>query len=305
MYIPLNYNQINAYENRFIPSMVKSTNNKVFSFWERALFQRACSVIEIKVPEMWKGAIKDFLYWCLFRFGYVAVFETDELGTVFNPCNLYGFNFYYQPTNCVIANPTLDESLDLEIGKDASLIRMTPDYLGVWDIIGYHAEKLAGLDASINTSIINSKIAYILAGKNKATVQALKKMMDKINRGEPAVFLDKALTDDAKSKDSPFQLIERSSLKEQYLTTDLLMDFQTILNSFDKEIGISTVPYFKKERMNADETNSNNEDAKSRCMVWLDTLNDSFIEVNKMFPALNLSASLRNDGMMKEGVENE
>lgn len=293
IYLPLNYNQINVLENSFIPSMVKSRNNRVYGFWERALFQRACSTIILNVPEKWNGAVKDFLYWCLFRYGYVSVFETDELGVVFNPCNLYGFDFFYQPTNCVIANPRLEKSLDLTIGKDTELLRLTPDYKGIWDIIGFFAEKLSTLDNALNLSIINNKFSYILSAKNKATAEALKKVMDKVNQGEPAVFVDKAIPDDATSKESPFQFWERDNLKNNYLTSMQLEDMQTLLNNFDSQIGIPTIPYKKKERMVTFEAESVVMDSTSRCQIWYDTLTNSIKNVNKMFPDLNLSVEMR------------
>ena len=305
MYIPLNYEHLNIVESTYIPSMVKGRNNYVFSYWQRALYQRACSTLIIDVPDSWVGSVRDFLYWCLFRFGFVAVFQTDDLGTVFNPGNPYGFNFYYQPTNVLIANPALQSSLDLEIGKDCELIKLCPDYRGIFDIINYYAEKFAILDNAINLSIINNKFSYILAGKTKAVVEALKKMFDKINRGEPAVFLDGKLTNDPANKgDSPFQFIEREkSLKESYLTTDQLADLQTILNNFDAEIGIPSVPYHKKERMVVAEAQSRSVDAVSRSVVWYDTLKNSLKDVNRMFPELNLDVRLRYDIMESEGGE--
>ena len=90
MYLPLNYNKLNLVDASYTPAMVKSMNNKVFDFWVRSLFQRACSTIIINEPEQWGGQIRDFLYYCLFRFGYVAVFNRDEVGTVFQPGSLYG-----------------------------------------------------------------------------------------------------------------------------------------------------------------------------------------------------------------------
>lgn len=307
MYIPLNYDGLNIKSVTFIPSMVKNINNRVYDYWVRALYQRACSTLIINVPEIWDGATRDFLYWCLFRYGFVSVFNTDDLGTVFNPCNVYGVNFYYQPTNCVIANPSLNESLDLKIGTDCEILKLSPDYRGVFDIINYYAEKFAVLDNAINISIINNKFSHILAGKTKAVVEALKKMTDKINRGEPAVFLDKTLADDPVTKDTPFQFIERShSMKENYITTDQLSDMQTILNNFDAEIGIPTLPYHKKERMVTAEAESRNIDAVSRSLVWFDCMTNSLKDVNKMFPELNITVELRYDiTEVKEGADNE
>lgn len=308
IYLP--YHQLNIVESTFIPSTVKVRNNRAYGFWERSLFQRACSTIIFNVPETWEGNIKDFLYWCLFRYGFVAVFRSDKLGTVYNPCTLSGFDFYYQPTRAIIANPALPESLDLTIGKDCELIKLTPDYQGIWDIIGYYAGKLAELDTSVNVSILNSKYSWLVGAKNKAAAETMKKAFDSIQKGNPLTVVDAKLPDDPASKDTPFQFLDFGSLKENYILSDLLQDWQTLLNAFDAEVGIPTIPYQKKERMVVSEAESRVVDSTSRSVIWYDTLSNSIAEVNKMFPELQLSAELRyqdsfEDQEESEGLENE
>lgn len=281
-YLPLNYDQINLAAGHYSPSMVKSYNNATFAFWQRALFQRACSCIIIDgYPESWDESVKNFMYYCLFKFGFGVFAESAEFGQYFQPCDLNGINFYYQPTEAIVSNPKL--SITLTLGEDAQLIKLTPDYMGIFDIIDYYAEKLSVLDNAINMSLINNKFAFILGAKTRGAAEALKKMMDKINKGEPAVIYDMRIQNDGDSKTEPWQMWERKNLKESYLTTDQLRDFQTILNNFDCEIGIPTIPYEKKERMVSSEAESRVVDATSRSKIWLDTLNGSFEKVNKMF----------------------
>lgn len=293
MYIPMNYEKLNNINSLYIPSNIK-LNSQIFNFWERSLFQRAMSIIDINVPDNWRGSVRDFLYYCLFRFGSVAVFYRAETGISFNPGNMYGYDFYYQPTNYLIANPTLDDSLDLKIHEDTEIIKLTPDYCGIWDIISYYAEKLSMLDSGINMSIINSKLAWIIGARNKSFAQTVKKIFDKINRGDPLVVYDAKMQDDPQTKKEPWQFLERSSIKNSYITSDLLQDFQTVLNDFDNQIGIPTVPYQKKERMVTYEAESRMMDGTSRAVVWKKTLDESFEMVNRMFD-LDLSCELRFD----------
>lgn len=306
MYVPLNYEHTNNLNSLYIPSNVKYLNTRVFAYWERSLFQRAMSVIEIDVPESWKGNVKDFLYYCLFRFGHVAVFEKDDLGIVFNPGTFKGFDFYYQPTNYLIANPKFPTSIDLEIGKDCELIKLTPDFMGIWDIISYHAEKLASLDSAINMSIINSKFGWIFGARNKGIAQTIKKIYDKLNRGEPLIVYDAKMQDDPQTKKEPWQFLDRQNIKSSYITTDQLADFQTILNNFDSEIGIPTVPYHKKERMVTSEADSRVIDSTSRSIIWYETIANSLDKVNAMFN-LGLSCKLRfeQESAPEGGTEDE
>ena len=292
MYIPINYEKLNNINSLYIPSNVKYLNTQVFNFWQRSLYQRAISVIDIDVPEEWDGSIKDFLYYCLFRFGSVAVFDRPETGLAFNPGTLKGYNFYYQPTNYLIANPMLDNSLDLTIGKDCEIIKLTPDYMGIWDIIIYYSEKLSMLDSAINMSITNSKLAWILGARNKSIAQTIKKIFDKVNRGDPLVIYDAKMQDDPQTKKEPWQFLDRQGLKNSYITTDQLLDFQTILNNFDSEVGIPTIPYQKKERLVTSEADSRIIDSTSRSIVWKNTLDECFKLVNDHF-GLDLKCELR------------
>ena len=303
-YAPLNYDQINAIEGSYSPSMVKSFNNKVFCFWERALFQRAASVIEFNdMPDKWEGSTRDFFTYCLYKFGYVGVFEHSEHGLIFQPGTLNGYNIYYQPTEFLVANPhiNLGESR-LIIGENVELIKLTPDYMGIWDIISYYAEKLATLDNAINMSIINNKFAFMLAAKNKQASEAFKKMIDKVNAGEPAVIFDQKLLNDQQDKTEPWQLWSREHMKENYLTTMQLADFNTILHNFDKEIGIPTLPVEKKERMITDEAQSTVIDAISRSEIWLKTLESSLKIVNKRY---NLDIKVKRHFKTEEVSEDE
>lgn len=304
-YAPLNYDKINIAAGRFSPSSIKAHNNLSFWFWSRSLFQRAASVIEFDVPDTWEGKVKDFFVYCLFKYGFVAVFYDDQFGLSFQPCNLKGYDFYYQPSACIVANPLLNKEFTL--GSQAQLVKLTPDYFGIWDIIDYYAEKLSMLDVSINSSIVNSKFAYLLGAKTKGAAQALKKLLDQINKGEPAVIYDSRIFDDPSSKGdvSPFQTWFRDSMKNNYITSDLLQDFQTILNDFDREIGIPTIPYQKKERLVQSEAESTEIDAKARSIIWIETLDSSIKEVKQLFPDITLSARLRYGKIENGGDVNE
>ena len=292
-YYPVNYNCINAMAGTYSPSSVKAYNNYSFAYWERSLFQRAASVFKFDLPEEWSGKIHDFFVYCLYRFGFVAVSYNDRYGYFFQPCTLNGFDFYYQPTRALIANP--DYNADLKIGSECELLKLTPDYLGIWDIISFYAERLSSLDNAINMSIINSKTPFILGAKTKSAAQALKKVLDKINKGEPAVVYDSRIMDSEENRnsESPFQFIERKNIKDAYLTTDQLQDFNTILQQFDCEIGIPTLPYQKKERMVTSEAESRIIDAISRVTVWKKTLEGSLEEVKALYPELQISFEMR------------
>lgn len=297
-YTPLNMQELNNLAGHYSPSMVKAYNNATYAYWERSLFQRAVSRIKTTLPDNWEGTKRDFLLFCLLKLGYVFVSQSDSLGYWFNPGTLYGIDFYYQPTEFILANPRSNE-LGLknryELHTEGELLKFMPDYRGIFDIISYYAEKLSCLDNAINMSIINNKFAFILAAKNKATAEALKKILDKINKGEPAVFIDKMIANDPNDQSSPWQFIELQKLKENYVTDKQLIDFQTILNAFDAEIGINSVPYQKAERFVSAEANSRMIDSQARLITAIECLQSSVKDIKKLYPDITLGFEMRRE----------
>ena len=303
MYIPLNYDKINLQAGMYSPSPVKNRNNKSFDYFVRSLFQRATTVFEWELPEEWTNETKDFFLYCLFRFGFVVVSDFKDFGLGFQPCGLSGQDFYYQPVEALVANPALNGSLRIKLHEDGELLKLTPDYRGIFDILDYHAEKLSLLDNAINMSLVNNKYAFFLGAKNKAAGQALKKMLDMVNKGEPAVVWDMKLLNDPTDKDLPFQEWKRDHLKDSYLTTDQLLDFHTILNDFDAEIGIPTIPYQKKERLVTDEAVAKQADGKARSITWYETIQSSIINIKKLYPDMRLSCKMRYETVGEPGKE--
>ena len=298
---PVSWDNININNSHNVPVTYVANQNKTYWYWFRSLYQRACSVIILEdLPKTWRGMTKDFLYYCLYRFGYVATFDNiKKFGFSFQPASLYGRDFYYPYTNAVISNPAFNKSLDLKIGTECELLRLTPDYIGVFDIIDYYATQLSQLSEDVQISLINLKIGLIIGAKSKAAAKVLKAALDEINKGEPSVIFDyKSLLNDIEAGEDPYYIFERK-LKENYLLTDQLADFSTILNNFDSEIGIPTLPIVKRERMIESEAQSRTIDAKSRSVIWYDTLKESIDIINGRFNQ-SIKVRLRYEG----GVNN-
>ena len=301
-YIPMNYQNINITYGSYQPNDTQLNAGNV-DYWERVLFQRACYSIILDTQDVFDGRSKNFLFYCLFKYGYVPIWKDDRYGLVFNPAGLKGYNIYYQPTTCVVANPVFKKTKYLEVGKTCELIQLTPDYRGIWDTISYYANKLATIDPAIDVAITNSKVPFILYGRTKAARESLKKLVDRINKGLSSIFVDSRLTDNADGK-SPVEMLDRPHLKETYLTDRILQDRMTLMQEFDREIGISTVPYQKKERMTEYESSSSIEESQARVTIWVECLNESFKQVNEKY-GTNFSAERRSvvNGSSKSDVD--
>ena len=294
MNLPFSYTDINLIAGHVKPSTQKPYNNATYAYWARALFERASYAIDITLPEMWKNHLKGLFYYWLYSRGFLGIFRNDEMGmgVVFQIGTLRGRDYYYQPREFLVTNPydTKNNSRVLEIGKDCAIIKISPDFMGIWDIIDFYARKLSDLSLSVDMSIINTRLAKIMIGRNKASAEALKKVLDKINNGEPAVIVDEKLLDDRTDKASPFQEFGIDHLKENYITNLQWDDLRKILSDFESEIGIPT--YDKKERLVSYEAEMKTVECVPRVTVWVETLNSCFKTANELF-GLNMSARVR------------
>lgn len=311
MYVPAPYDFVDiSTTNQYAdPSMLKAPS-VVYDYWFRALFQRATSVFDVTVPETWDGSSKDLLMYLLMGVGFFGIIDTPKYGYVFQPCSLGAKrDIKYQPKSIIINNP-YDNSLDGEyiIGENCGVIKICPDWRGIFDIISFYAVRLANLSVAINTSILNTKQPHIYAARNKAGAEALKKLEDRVNSGTTLVVIDKVLTTDPNTKEDAIFDLSPDSLKNNFITDLLLENEETIIKEFDQEIGIPTVSE-KKERMVTSEAETKVVDSTCRSMVWLDCINSSLEETKTIFPDLELKFELRytQDGVEENqgGVENE
>lgn len=285
--IPASYDYINAYNHQYAPSTIHVKETGLSWYFKRYLIQKIISVFKFEgIPETWA---KDYFLYTLFVFGYCAIINTDKYGVIPQHCTLSGYNIFYRPNKALIANPLLKRTIEAWIGKDCELIRMAPDWCGVWDIVEYYADLMALTSETIAVNLINSKFSYVFAAEDKASAESLKKLYDQIASGEPAAFADKKLfTDDG----DPSWYLFVQNLKQNYIAGDLLEDLAKIDSRFNTEIGIPNVNIAKSSGVSQSEVMANNIDTQSKAALWLETIQDSLEKVNSMF-GLNITVSLR------------
>lgn len=288
--IPASYDYINAYNHQYAPSTIHVKETGLSWYFKRYLIQKIISVFKFEgIPESWA---KDYFLYTLFVFGYCAVINTDKYGVIPQHCTLAGYNIFYRPNTAIITNPLLKRTIEARIGIDTELIRMAPDWCGVWDIVEYYADLMALTSETVAVNLINSKFSYVFAAEDKTSAESLKKLYDQIASGEPAVFPDKKLfTDDG----SPSWYLFVQNLKQNYIAGDLLEDLAKIDSRFNTEIGIPNVNIAKASGVGAAEVAANNVDTQSKAELWLETIRDSLEKVNAMF-GLDISVSLRFTG---------
>lgn len=280
-----NFESINLYNGTRSPSGTVEYDLTTGYFF-RSLYQRALSNFKFNLPDSWNmGYFKNVL----FGMGYIGVIKTSNYGIIPQICNPYGYGIYLQPTNLRVAQPLV--TFDGVIGEDCEIIKLCPDYTGILDIVEHYASKLSKCWTSIEVSLINSRVGMIAFPKNKNAAEALKYLVERLTAGESLVCGDKVLKEGLEEGDPLFTYFGEPA--NNYITDKLLNDFTTILNSFDREIGIPIVSD-KKERMIESEVTALISDSGTRIDTWKESLTDTINKTNALFN-LNISFTVRGD----------
>lgn len=298
--LPVLYDQKNLYNAQINPSTIHASNTALSGFFQRYLMLKLFSRYDFTLPEEWD---QDYFRYVLFTIGFIGIMNTDKFGVICQHGTVSGYNIYYRPTRLLVANPALKKTYDLTINEDCSIIKLSPDWRGAYDLVQLYADQMAVCMESFGVNAINSKFAFVFAADNKNMAETMKKMFDQIGSGNPAAFVwDKQLFDD---EGNPRWQLFTNNLKQNYVGNDLLQSLTTIEHKFNTLIGFNNANTEKKERMITDEVQANNEETKALCNLWLEEMQDSMKKANNMF-GLNLSVKLRevkeNDTAVNNGA---
>ena len=270
----------------------KSFSTDALNYWERSFFQRCRSIIEFDgLPEAGAGQIGwdyDAFMYQLFRMGYAVVFRSKKYGMVVQPGTPTGYGLQYQPRGMNITTQFFNFGRPLEIGTECGVIKLTPDYRGIWDIITKYAVEMQHAEVAIRQSALNARFAYGAFAKDDNQKRSLELLFQRLANGEPGIIVNPELKRpmDAKSTDGgayelPIMQIDRD-LSKNFILPELMEFRRTILMDFYRELGIKVQPD-KKERLNVNESQSADAETFNRREVWRICLEKSLDEVNRMY----------------------
>lgn len=305
MSAPYSSGTINSYLSTICPNTFNTTSDLTTAYYERMLFQRAMSVFKFNIPTDW-----DYGYFTgvLSVMGYLPIVDTSrfdgvtDYGIIPQYGQAYGYGIFYQPKKVNCISPLVSIT-GAEIGKDLELVRLTPDWCGIWDIIHTYAEQLALCNKAVSMSLTNSTVSWVIAAKDKARATTIKEIFNKVQSGETTVIYDaKALPKSAEDTDlEPWHTFTRD-VKASYVSDLALADYNTILCAFDEEVGIANLrgaAATKKERVTTAEVNVNNVATSARLRTWCDTLDQSIKRVNDFYEQDLISYELRREEMLE------
>lgn len=274
--VPFYYDYINTYDSSTQPANMHVLNTQVGRFYQRYLLKKALAVFKWTLPEWWD---ENYFLYVLYCRGYAAVFDSGKFGVIPQECGLQGYNVFYRPTTVIIANPLLDIKR-LDIGKEAVLMQLQPDYMGILDLCGHYAEKMALASSAINQNFWHTKIATIFFAKSDAEQQTIKKAYDRMSDGDPMVVVHKNMRDPDGNLN--YEVFNRD-VKQSYIISDLIADLRKIEAEFDTRVGIPNANTDKRERLITDEVNANNVETTILSDMWMDSIQDGIKKVRDMF----------------------
>lgn len=274
---------------------IPTYDHAMMAYWERSLFQRMTALVDFDgLPEAWD---KDAFRYGLYRRGFLAMFESKTYGRVFQPATPCYMGLYYQPTAFQIATPFFNFSRPLKRGVECEVLKLTPDYRGVWDIVTKYAAELARQEVAIRQSQLNARFAYAAVAENENAAATLKTIFEKLANGETAVVMDKRLQKSRKPGSDdlalPWQQFDRD-LKRNFLLPELLDTRREILTDFYREMGIRVAPD-KRERIGSHEAESYDAETFARLLVYDTSLQDSLERVNA-FLGTNITFKIQGRG---------
>lgn len=262
------------------PRDVDGVFNASSLYYREKLIRKLCGLFDLSgAPENWD---LNYFWYTLFSWGYLAVVDTAA-GVLPLQCGFSGLNWYGHPTKIIIANPVLG-NIEKTIDEDGVLINLQYNYHSVQALIQRYATMLAMCDSSLAVGLMNSKVAFIAMASNKQQANTMKRMYDEISAGNPAVFVNQDVANPAN--------FYFNRVKENFIGEQILSVKRSIMNEFLTEVGINNANTDKRERLNSEEVNANNEEIGLNVQDWLDNLKTGIKKVNKMFD-LNVSVKRR------------
>ncbi len=272
------------------PTNVSGIENVTSAYYFNYLLRLTKGIFEIKVPEHWDS---DFLLDTLLLDGVIGIFEKDSDPIAMN-CHPYGVNMYYKPTSFNIANPVLG-NFSKTIGVDGAIIYLE-EYPGVNSqfktirpLLTKYAYQLAACDKCIDQSLMNSGVAAIFSASSKKAAESYRKMYDEIAEGNPAVFVDEELGLTSPNSRNLFY----TPAKDNYICDKVQIEKRCIIEEFLTAIGVNNANTSKRERLNSDEVNSNNDECYVATAVWKRNLKETTEYAKKLFPGLEFSITIK------------
>ncbi len=262
-------------------------------FQSRYLYNKIYSKFDFNLPKEWD--LNTFRFW-LFRWGSVGIFKKGN-EVIFSPYSVLSLNRYLNPYECEAYSYSDDiDYTDVKgiNGKSCVILKCFDDYLGWEDLVRDTAESLADIDKAIKVATMNANVNLVAFAENKKEAEEIKLAYSEATKGVPLIVTSNKFT-------KMFNQTGNNTLLSPFTNHDtvssldkLLVARRTIVNNFLTDIGIKNANISKKERLNEQEVEANDEEVSAVVSICYENLKEGFEKINEIFK-LNISVDLKND----------
>lgn len=183
-------------------------------------------------------------------------------------------NVYYLPTKATLANPALNYSATLDIGKECVVMQNDYYYQGLMPLFNKYGNLLVEAETSLKYAIINARVPALVQADNDNTYASAKEFFDKIIEGrEYGVISSKEFFDGIRSQDF---------YKQAYIK-DLIEAIQYIKGTLYNEIGLNAAFNMKREAINEAEATINEDVLYPSLDTMLECRREALEKVNEMY----------------------
>lgn len=209
----------------------------------------------------------------LLHHGQAFFYEHEHLGYICLPCSNSGqMNIYGEPTVVMVSGHGFSENKHI---MDGVRILNNPRIMATDITLTYYCTKLAQIDSTMNTNLIQQKVPFIFA-TSKENEFTIKNLYAKMYSGEPAIFVDQSLLTNGELN------IQSVSCEAPYIIDKLQQHRFEIEKELLTFLGINTT-IEKKERLLVDETNANNEQITLNVEIGLRERERACEEINERY----------------------
>lgn len=182
---------------------------------------------------------------------------------------------YNEPTHVTINIPAFNLSQRLEIGTQCVVIYNDDMKTGLLDTINKHGTLMVENEITMLLSTYNARIQTLISAGTDQTINDAQKYLNQIINGNLGVIGENTFFNDLKTHNAQAaakQDISQLIQLQQFYKSDLY-----------NELGLSSLNNMKKERMNIDEVNANNDNIYPYVDGMLRNRMEGIKMVNKLF----------------------
>lgn len=276
------------------PNEVHGVSNANTWYQARYLYTKLYSKFDIHLPEGWD--LNTFRLW-LFRWGTLGIFKDRDGEWFFAPYGIEKMNRYLNPSR--IRAYSYSDELNYDnvvgtVGEDCFIIKCFDDYRGWNDLITDTAESLSCIDKAVKVASMNANVNLVGFAENKKEALELQNAYSEATQGKPLVLINSKFLTWIKQGIISHILQPFTNHDTVGAMDKLLVGRRGVMNNFLTEIGIKNANISKKERLNTEEVEANDEEVSAIVTVCYENIKAG-LELFSKKTGVEISIDLRND----------